>query len=55
MTAEQIHQLGLQEVARIEKEMEQLARADGFAGPVTDVREAARRAAWHAVHDRRPR
>ena len=28
MTAEQIHQLGLQEVARIEKEMEQLARAD---------------------------
>src|SRR4030095_1772278 len=36
MTAEQIHQLGLQEVARIEKEMEQLARADGFAGPVTE-------------------
>ena len=32
MTAEQIHQLGLQEVARIEKEMEQLARADGFTG-----------------------
>jgi uncharacterized protein (DUF885 family) len=36
MTAEQIHQLGLQEVARIEKEMERLARADGFAGPVTE-------------------
>ena len=36
MTAEQIHQLGLQEVARIEKEMEQLARADGFTGPVTE-------------------
>ena len=36
MTAEQIHQLGLQEVARLEKEMEQLARADGFTGPVTE-------------------
>ena len=36
MTAEQIHQLGLQEVARIEKEMEGLARADGFTGPVTE-------------------
>jgi uncharacterized protein (DUF885 family) len=36
MTAEQIHQLGLQEVARIEKEMERLARADGFTGPVTE-------------------
>jgi len=36
MSAEQIHQLGLQEVARIEKEMERLARADGFTGPVTD-------------------
>jgi len=36
MTAEQIHQLGLQEVARLEKEMEQLARADSFAGPVTE-------------------
>jgi uncharacterized protein (DUF885 family) len=36
MPAEQIHQLGLQEVARIEKEMEQLARADGFTGPVTE-------------------
>jgi prolyl oligopeptidase len=36
MTAEQIHQRGLQEVARIEKEMERLARADGFTGPVTE-------------------
>jgi prolyl oligopeptidase len=36
MTAEQIHQLGLQEVARIEKEMEQLARAQGFTGRVTE-------------------
>jgi uncharacterized protein (DUF885 family) len=36
MTPEQIHQMGLQEVARIEKEMERLARADGFTGPVTD-------------------
>jgi prolyl oligopeptidase len=36
MTAEQIHQLGLQEVARIEKEMERLAGADGFTGPVTE-------------------
>ena len=36
MTAEQIHQLGLQEVARLEKEMERLARADGFTGAVTE-------------------
>jgi uncharacterized protein (DUF885 family) len=36
MTAEEIHRLGLQEVARIEKEMERLARADGFTGPVTE-------------------
>ena len=35
MTAEQIHELGLQEVARIEREMEQIARADGFTGPAT--------------------
>jgi uncharacterized protein (DUF885 family) len=35
MTAEQIHALGLQEVARIEREMEQIARADGFSGPAT--------------------
>jgi prolyl oligopeptidase len=36
MTAEEIHELGVQEVARIEKEMERLARAEGFTGPVTD-------------------
>ncbi len=36
MTPEQIHQIGVQEVARIEKEMERLARAAGFAGSVTD-------------------
>jgi uncharacterized protein (DUF885 family) len=36
MTAEQIHQIGLSEVARIEKEMERLARADGFTGPVAE-------------------
>jgi prolyl oligopeptidase len=33
MTAEEIHRLGLSEVARIEQEMEQVARADGFTGP----------------------
>jgi len=33
VTAEEIHRLGLSEVARIEREMEQVARADGFAGP----------------------
>jgi prolyl oligopeptidase len=36
MTAEQIHQIGLSEVARIERAMERLARADGFTGPVTE-------------------
>jgi uncharacterized protein (DUF885 family) len=36
LTPEQIHQLGVQEVARIEKEMERLARADGFTGAVTE-------------------
>jgi uncharacterized protein (DUF885 family) len=36
MTPEQIHQIGVQEVARIEKQMEQLARAAGFSGAVTD-------------------
>jgi uncharacterized protein (DUF885 family) len=39
MTPEQIHQLGLQEVARIAKEMERLARADGFTGPVTEYEQ----------------
>jgi uncharacterized protein (DUF885 family) len=36
MTAERIHQLGLDEVSRIEKEMGQLAREGGFTGSVTD-------------------
>jgi uncharacterized protein (DUF885 family) len=36
LTAEKIHELGLQEVARIEREMEQIARASGFSGPVTE-------------------
>jgi uncharacterized protein (DUF885 family) len=36
MPAGEIHQLGLQEVARIEKEMQRLAREAGFSGPVTD-------------------
>jgi uncharacterized protein (DUF885 family) len=36
MPAAEIHQLGLQEVTRIEKEMERLAREAGFNGPVTD-------------------
>jgi uncharacterized protein (DUF885 family) len=36
LAPERIHQVGLDEVARIEKEMERLARAAGFTGPVTD-------------------
>jgi uncharacterized protein (DUF885 family) len=36
MTPEQIHQLGVQEVARVEKEMSGLAQAAGFTGPVTE-------------------
>jgi uncharacterized protein (DUF885 family) len=36
MKPEEIHQLGLSEVARIEREMQQLARSDGFTGPVTE-------------------
>jgi prolyl oligopeptidase len=35
MTPEQIHALGLEEVARIDREMEQIARADGFSGSAT--------------------
>jgi uncharacterized protein (DUF885 family) len=36
MTAAAIHELGLKEVARITKEMEALARADGFTGSVAE-------------------
>jgi uncharacterized protein (DUF885 family) len=36
MTAEQVHQLGEQEVARIEREMESVARQAGFSGSVAD-------------------
>jgi uncharacterized protein (DUF885 family) len=39
MTADQIHALGLQEVARIEREMEAIARADGFTGPVAQYEQ----------------
>jgi uncharacterized protein (DUF885 family) len=35
MTPEEIHQLGLQEVARIDGEMERIAREAGFTGPAT--------------------
>src|SRR5688572_21716044 len=35
MTPGQIHELGLQEVARIDKEMERIARDAGFTGPAT--------------------
>jgi prolyl oligopeptidase len=35
MTPEQIHQLGLQEVARIDGEMEAIARQAGFTGPAS--------------------
>ena len=55
MTPEQIHQLGLQEVARIEKEMERLARAAGFSGPVTDFEKQLGAATRHAVLHRRRR
>jgi uncharacterized protein (DUF885 family) len=40
MRPEEIHQLGLNEVSRIEREMEQLARSDGYAGPVTEYEAA---------------
>jgi uncharacterized protein (DUF885 family) len=43
MKPEEIHELGLSEVARIEREMEQLARGDGFTGPVTEYEAALAR------------
>lgn len=44
MTPEQIHELGLKEVARIEQEMERVARADGFTGPASEYeRQLAQR------------
>lgn len=39
-TAEEIHALGLKEVERIDREMEQIARADGFTGPATAYEKA---------------
>ncbi len=42
MTAEQIHQLGLQEVARIEGEMAGVARQAGFTGTVAAFEEQLR-------------
>src|SRR5688500_4536781 len=44
MTADQIHDLGIREVTRIEREIEAIARADGFGGPVAEYeKELARR------------
>jgi uncharacterized protein (DUF885 family) len=40
MSAAQIHDLGLTEVARIEAEMERIARADGFTGPAAQYEQA---------------
>jgi uncharacterized protein (DUF885 family) len=40
MKAEEIHRLGLDEVARIEREMEKLVRADGFAGTVAEYEKS---------------
>ncbi len=36
LPAKEIHETGLREVARLTREMEQLARADGFAGSLAD-------------------
>jgi len=48
MTPEQIHQLGLQEVARIELEMQAIARDYGFTGTVAAFeRELANRPGMH--------
>lgn len=40
MPAEAIHELGLREVERIDREMAAIARADGFDGPVADYEMA---------------
>ena len=39
MTPEQIHELGLKEVARIEQEMVRIARGDGFTGTASDYEQ----------------
>jgi len=39
MTPKEIHEIGLREVARLTAEMEQLARADGFAGTVVEYEQ----------------
>jgi uncharacterized protein (DUF885 family) len=48
MTADQIHQLGLREVARIEGEMEKIAKARGFANRKAFDAALARDASHHA-------
>ena len=40
MTPEQIHGLGLTEIARIDREMEQIAREDGFSGSAVEYEQA---------------
>ena len=40
MTPEQIHQIGLKEVARLEQEMLQIARAEGFMGTLAEYEAA---------------
>jgi uncharacterized protein (DUF885 family) len=48
MTADQIHELGLREVARIEGEMEKIAKARGFAGRKAFDAALAKDPAHHA-------
>jgi uncharacterized protein (DUF885 family) len=43
LPAAEIHEIGVREVARITREMEQLARADGFDGSVADYERALAR------------
>jgi uncharacterized protein (DUF885 family) len=40
MTAEEIHRLGLSEVARIEREMEKVAHSDGFTGTAAEYEKS---------------